>query len=130
MIIRLKKICLLRLIFCLQIGLVASSVSPQQIPRPLIKSETTPGRNVKIFDEVWAKVNDRYFDPNFSGVNWARIKELYRLQAQKAESKEALILILRQMLSEIKTSHLAVWIAVSEKQLERKIGVNFDSKRD
>ena len=131
MICQPKKFGFLILLFCLQVGLETPiSVNAQQIPRPLIKSETTPARNVKIFDELWAKVNDRYFDPKFGGADWARFKELSRPQAQKAESKEALILILRQILSEIKTSHLAVWIAVSEKQLERKIGENFDSKRD
>lgn len=131
MIRRLKKIGFLTLLFCLQVALVISiSVSAQEKPAPLIKSETTSARNVKIFDELWSKVNDKYFDPKVNGVDWAKMKEIYRPQAGKAESKEALILILRQMLGELKTSHLAVWMAVSERQLERRIGENFDSQRE
>ena len=96
----------------------------------LIKSETTPAKNVKVFDALWSKVNTHYFDPKFNGVDWARMREIYRPQAEKAEDKNALLFLLRQMLGELKTSHVQVWINVSKRQLNRKIGGNFDSKRD
>lgn len=128
---RFRQFCFLSLLFFLQAGLFAPIfVNAQQNSAPLIKSETTTAVNLKIFDELWTKVNEKYFDPKFNGVDWVKMKEIYRPKAEKAESKEALLTILRQMLGELKTSHLAVWFAVSEKRLERTIGENFDGKRE
>ena len=125
-----NKIYFFSFSICLVIALwTANIVVAQQIPA-LTKSETTAAENLKIFDAVWSKVNEYYFDPKFNGVDWAKVKETYRPQAEKAVDKNALLLLLRQMLGELKTSHVEVWIAVSEKQLEHKIGENFDSKRD
>ena len=42
---------------------------PAQEAKPLIKSETTTAQNLKIFDALWGKVNEHYFDPKFNGVD-------------------------------------------------------------
>lgn len=108
----------------------ADFVFSQSSSAPLIKSESTAAKNLKAFDVLWGKVNEHYFDPKFNGVNWAKIKEIYRPQAEKAENKDALLLLFKRMLGELKTSHLDVWLYVKEKDLERQIGENVDLKRD
>lgn len=125
-----SKIYSFSFIFFLTTVLWSADVVSAQPSTSLVKSGTTTAKNLKIFDALWAKVNEHYFDPKFNGVDWTKVKETYRPQAEKAESKNALLRVLKSMLGELKTSHLEVWIAVIEKQLERKIGENFDTKRD
>jgi carboxyl-terminal processing protease len=116
--------------FLLVVVLWSMNLTFAQSSTALIKTETTAAKNLKIFDALWTKINEHYFDTKFNGVDWAKMKETYRPRAEKAESKNALLLILKEMLGELKTSHVEAWIAVIEKQLERKIGENFDTKRD
>ncbi|HEX3101488.1 MAG TPA: S41 family peptidase, partial [Pyrinomonadaceae bacterium] len=109
---------------------VCISVHAQTAAPPLIKPETTALQNLKIFNALWQRVNTRYFDPNFNGVNWQQIRQLYRPKAERAPNKQALLIILRQMLAELKTSHLYVWQTVSEKKIENRIRADFDRKHD
>jgi carboxyl-terminal processing protease len=96
----------------------------------IFKTEITPNRNLKVFDELWEKVNAKYFDANFNGVNWMEMRAVYRPKAENARSRTELLEVLKQMLAELKTSHLQVWQVVSEKRIERKLQTDIDRKRD
>lgn len=97
---------------------------------PLLKRETTPAKNLKVFDAMWEKVNRKYFDVKFNGVNWAGVRERYRPQAEKAESREALLDVLRQAVGELHTSHLSVKLAVSRRQFEQQVGQKINRQQD
>lgn len=58
-----------------------------------------------LFDEAWETVEKNFYDPKFNGVNWSAMKEKYEPQADKAQSKEEVAVVINQMLSELKTSH-------------------------
>lgn len=124
-----KNICVSLFVF-LQFGTITYDSKAQAPIIPLVKSETSRAQNIKIFNEFWSKINEKYFDSNFNGVNWLQSKDTYFPRVKKAESREALLIVLREMLSELKTSHLAVWFSVNEKQLEKKFGKNFNAKQN
>ncbi len=96
----------------------SQGIGPKNNPEAIAKI------NLKIFDQAWAKVNDHYFDPIFNGVNWAKMKEIYRPQAKQAQNIDALLDVINRMLAELKTSHLSVSsIPVRDnKELKRKLG--------
>lgn len=119
------------IVFCLL--LIAGSpfnLRAQQVPPPLIRSDTLPARNLKVFYEAWTKINEKYYEPNFNGANWLKLKDIYRPRAEKAASREELLVVLRRMLGELNTSHVAIWFSVGEKRLEKRVGANFDARRN
>src|SRR5215472_4642715 len=61
---------------------------------------------LKVFESLWSAVNERYFDQKFNGVDWARIKEVYRPRIEAASNKIQLKELLQKMLDELHTSHL------------------------
>jgi carboxyl-terminal processing protease len=65
-----------------------------------------------------------YFEPTFNGVNWAKLKEIYRPQAKQAQNIDTLLDVINRMLAELKTSHLSVSSTTVRryKNLERKLG--------
>lgn len=97
---------------------------------PLLKNETTPEKNLKVFDAMWEKVNRKYFDVKFNGVNWAGIREQYRPLAEKAQSREALLTVLRQAVGELNTSHVRISLAVSRRAFEKQVGQKINRHQD
>lgn len=125
------KVLLFRILICLPLVLsfvIFAKSQPNQ--GLLIKSETNPVQNLLVFDSLWDKVNTRYFDPDFNGVDWAKMREIYRPQAEKAADKTELLAILKQMLRQLKTSHLDVWQTVKKSTIEKKMLTDFDERDD
>lgn len=60
---------------------------------------------VAIFQEVWQTVNQRFYDPNFNGVDWNAMRSQYEPQVKQAQSREAKAAVINQMLAELNTSH-------------------------
>lgn len=126
-----KKICRFQLLLYLSVIFAAFSlINAQPNDAPLLQSETTPLQNLKVFDSLWEKVNNKYFDAKFNGVNWAKMREIYRPKAEKSQNRQELLAILKQMLGELKTSHLDIWQTISRKKIERKILDDFNPNTD
>src|SRR5262245_56743245 len=58
----------------------------------------------KTFDVVWKTVNDKYFDPQFGGVNWASVRKEYEPRIATVRSDVEFRELLGQMLNQIKIS--------------------------
>lgn len=72
------------------------------------QSSRTAEQNLKVFDQLWGKINDKFFDPKFNGTDWNKAREIYRPQAAEAQSAATLEIILNKMVGELRTSH--VWV--------------------
>jgi len=72
---------------------------------------------------VWERTNKEFFDPHFNGVNWMRVREAYRAQAEAADDRFQLYGVLNKMLSELGSSHVEVY-------LDRYYGPNFTGGPD
>jgi C-terminal processing protease CtpA/Prc len=70
---------------------------------------------------VWEKIRDDYFDPNFGGVDWGKIKGRYGPLVAGARTSSAFHALLRKMLGELSGSHLVV-LAPHELTREKKAG--------
>lgn len=57
------------------------------------------------FDKVWDIINDKFWDPNFNGVDWEDARKRYRPTALAAKDHESFAEIVNRMLAELKTSH-------------------------
>ncbi len=72
------------------------------------QTESTPQIRLKTFDKVWKTVNEKFFDPNFGGVDWQAVHERYAPLVANVKTDAELHALLNRMLDEIKTSHLDV----------------------
>ncbi len=67
-----------------------------------------PAEKLQMFDEAWQTLNDRFYDENFHGVNWKKIREKYRPLASKTITREDFHDVIRLMLGELNSSHLGI----------------------
>jgi carboxyl-terminal processing protease len=69
---------------------------------------TREGR-LRIFDEVWEQVSERYFDPEFHGVDWQEMRRSLRPRAAEARDEAELYALLRSMLGHLRDPHTRVY---------------------
>jgi len=60
------------------------------------------------FQSVWSTVNDSYFDPAFGGVDWAAVREKYRMRLPAAGDEKKLRWLLQSMLLELHRTHFSI----------------------
>jgi tricorn protease len=60
----------------------------------------------QIFDETWANVEENFYDENFHGVNWRKVREYYRAYVPRVNNRADLRLMLNDMLGELNSSHM------------------------
>jgi len=75
-----------------------------------IKINYTFRRNLQaeftqMFDEAWAKMEINYYDENFHGINWMKIKEKYKPFIAHLNNRADMRMLLNDMLGELNSSH-------------------------
>ena len=67
-------------------------------------------RNLKdefqqIFEETWAQLKENYYDENFHGINWDKIKQQYLPYVSRINNRGDLRILSNDMLGELNSSH-------------------------
>jgi carboxyl-terminal processing protease len=73
------------------------------------KNSSTDEDHLAVFDDVWETVRDRYYDPEFHGVDWQAAREKFRPLAARARSTGELYGVLRRMLGSLRDPHTRVF---------------------
>jgi carboxyl-terminal processing protease len=60
---------------------------------------------IDIFEKVWDLIDERYYDPNMNGVDWASQKENYRPLIGLAETDNEFYDIIKKMVGEMNDAH-------------------------
>src|SRR5581483_2255158 len=67
--------------------------------------QLSPKQRLKLFDQVWRLVGEKYYDANFNGVNWNAVRDQYRPRAEAAANDENLYELLKSMTGELHDAH-------------------------
>jgi carboxyl-terminal processing protease len=84
-------------------GFAAMALADMYPPLAAGDGEAARQADLKVFDEVWSRVRDSFYDPKFRGLNWEAIGKKYRAQAAQPEAK--LAGVINDMLAELGASH-------------------------
>lgn len=88
----------------------------------------------QIFEEAWATIRDRFYDPNHHNQDWEKLKATYKPIAMKGSTRADFIRVFNQMLGQINASHMGLYPGENRAEIQRdrtgRIGVEFqpDSK--
>lgn len=77
-------------------------------------------RSLRVFDDIWNRINNKYYDTKFNGVDWLKIRDRYRPQAASAATEEQLYDLLQKMLKELRDEHVAAFGPSFVKQLKKR----------
>lgn len=68
-----------------------------------------PAQRVKLLEQVWDLVRERFYDESLHGVDWNQVQANYSERAAAVRDRTDLIDMIREMLGELNSSHLAIW---------------------
>jgi len=68
-------------------------------------STLSPKDRAKILDDVWKDVRDRYYDPEFHGVDWDAVGEKYRPLVATTQSDDDFYALVNRMTGELHDAH-------------------------
>jgi carboxyl-terminal processing protease len=75
----------------------------------VLVSTATPEGRLAVFDDAWSRINDRYYDQTFHGLDWDGQRTTFRALAAKADSSQELYAVLRRMIAALNDPHTRVF---------------------
>src|SRR4051794_7822573 len=99
---------LLTAILCLVVAHVAVAAQVASKRPDAAAAAGTHALRQKTFEKAWEIVRDKFYDPNFNGVDWNRTRERYAPLVAAVKSDEELYELLNRMLAELKVSHMGI----------------------
>lgn len=90
------------------------------------RADVSPEKNLAVFDEVWQTVQERYYDRDLRGVDWAAQRDNLRDKGAAARNSAELYRVLREMLGNLKDSHTRVFAPDEDANwtAPRVVGIN------
>ena len=74
----------------------------------LVSTATREGR-LAVFDDAWSRINERYYDRTFHGLDWDAQRTTFRSLAAEASSSQELYAVLRRMIASLDDPHTRVF---------------------
>ena len=90
------------------VPLFPRSPFPPSSESALVSTATREGR-LAVFDDAWARINERYYDQTFHGVNWDAQRPAFRALAGEANTSQELYAVLRRMVASLNDPHTRVF---------------------
>ena len=65
----------------------------------------SPKEREEVFEKVWEEVDDRYYDPEFGGVQWREVRQRYLPLVQAAKDDKDFYSVVDRMTAELHDAH-------------------------
>lgn len=87
----------------------------------------------QMFYETWAGIEENFYDPDFHGLDWGKVRDQYAAYLPYLNSRADLRILLNDMLGELNSSHLGFNSAGPEERkhlnyVTNETGILFDSE--
>jgi tricorn protease len=63
---------------------------------------------LEVFDQAWSYQRDSFFDPEFNGVDWNAMRDVYRPRVAAAATSDEVRRLISLMVGELNASHLGI----------------------
>ncbi len=83
--------------------------APATAARTFAPAARADEERVRVFDNVWELVRERYYDPALRGVDWEGLGESLRPQAARARDEAEFYTVLRRLLGSLRDPHTRVF---------------------
>jgi C-terminal peptidase prc len=74
-----------------------------------VVSTTTREGRLTVFDDAWQTIHDRYYDPDFRGLDWDAQRTTFRTLAAEATNSQELYGVLHRMVDSLNDAHTHVY---------------------
>jgi carboxyl-terminal processing protease len=105
----LITLCLLALVSFCALPFTSSPLSWSVRAESTVVSTATREGRLAVFDDAWSRINERYYDGKFHGLDWEAQRTTFRALAAGANSSHDLYAVLRRMIASLNDPHTRVF---------------------
>lgn len=88
----------------------------------------------QIFEEAWATIRDRFYDPNHHNQDWSALKKTYKPLAMKASTRADFKTVFNKMLGQVNASHMGMYSGEERKSVQNErtgmLGMEYQPNND
>ena len=88
-----------------------SSGSMENLPFAARMTVDRDAERMQIFEEAWRTIDNRFYDPDYHGVDWTALRAKYRPWVQQASTTRDVADVMNLMLGEVNASHMGFYPA-------------------
>ncbi len=102
-------------------------IGPASVPFLARMSISRDEEFAEMFEQSWRALHENFYDPNFHGANWNKVRDKYRPLVKHCILKEDLYALISLMMGELNASHLNIYgfLGLPE-QTTAELGLLFD----
>ena len=83
-----------------------------------------------VFEEVWKRINEKYYDSTFHGVNWRALHDSYRPRIDTAKNDYEFYSLLNDMIGKLHDAHTRLHTPLERQERERSQAVTAGASID
>ena len=77
----------------------------------------------QVFDEAWRTIQNRFYDPEFHGQDWNKLRKKYEPRAMAASTNQDFRMLFNEMLGQINASHMGLYGSGPEETQNERTGL-------
>ena len=81
---------------------------PARAESTLVSTATREGR-LAVFDDAWSRINERYYDRSFHGLDWKAQRTTFRSLAAEVNTSQEFYAVLRRMIASLNDPHTRIF---------------------
>src|ERR1017187_3336791 len=116
------------ILFSTRADLARTNISPHPNSSASLASgsekELSPKDRAEVLEDVWKNVRDRYYDPEFHGVNWEEVGNRYRPQVEGVKTDQEFYALVNRMTGELHDAHTRFNTPEQWANREKDLGVS------
>src|SRR5271168_2706182 len=93
-------------------------------PSRAAEKELSPKDRASVFDDVWKNVRDRYYDPEFHGIDWNEVGNRYRPLIPAVKNDQEFYALVNRMTGELHDGHTRFNSPDQWENREKDLGVS------
>jgi len=80
-----------------------------------------------MFEHIWGQVNDKFYKPDFHGVDWVKMREDYALKVNSTNNNRDFARLMEEMLGELNGSHTGAYYRSNDGEQTGVLGLIFNN---
>ncbi|MEA1912682.1 MAG: S41 family peptidase [candidate division WOR-3 bacterium] len=106
------------------IGLVSiKDAKPENLSFRIEMAIDFEKERMETFKQAWWVLQDGFYDSNFHGVDWKKMREKYIDLAKVSRAKSSFYSAIEMMIGELNASHLGVWGSRVNQEVTGRLGI-------
>jgi carboxyl-terminal processing protease len=106
---RLRALAFLAALSFYPLPFTVSPLSPPARAESTLVSTATREGRLAVFDDAWSRINERYYDRKFHGLDWDAQRTNFRALAAEVNSSQEFYAVLRRMIGSLNDPHTRIF---------------------